>query len=81
MKVDDIMSYASTGTLKLCGSMLVLAISLKVIGIDFEPIFRAYSLSIERGLDGECDIEIYSHDDDIEARLEVVETLAHPKSE
>lgn len=78
MDQKDIMSHASTGMLKFCGSLLVLAISLKVVGIDFEPIFRAYSLAIEADIAGKCELIDRDQElEDLDARLSIVEDLSH----
>lgn len=67
--------YATARALRFAGSLLVIASALKVIGIDFAPIIRAYETvivqQIERGELADKKIK------ELEEKIKALEALAH----
>lgn len=71
METKDIESQAWPWSVKLAGSILVLSIALKVIGIDFSPVMQALTVSIAHNIEHKG----YS---DLEHRIEDLEKDSHP---
>jgi len=67
----DIEAQAWGWSVKLAGSILVLSIALKVIGIDFSPVMQALTVSIAQNIE-------HKGYRDLEHRIEELERLAHP---
>jgi hypothetical protein len=76
METESITKHASLGMLQFCGSMLVLAISLKIVGVDFEPMFDAYSRSIEAKFERESNQaeEAQQQTDDLRQELRITQS-------
>lgn len=63
-------SQAWPWSVKLAGSILVLSIALKVIGIDFAPVMQALTTSIAQSIEHKD----YNH---LEERIIELEKLSH----
>ena len=67
----ELQSHAWNGVLKFAGSILVLSVAFKNIGLDFTPVMQALTANIAHTMDSEtCSVEF-------DARLKIVEDLAH----
>ena len=61
-------------SVKLAGSILVLSIALKVIGIDFTPVMQALTTSIAQNIE-------HKGYNDLEHRVEELEKNSHPPTD
>jgi hypothetical protein len=74
METKDIESQAWTGAIRLAGSILVLSVAFKNIGIDFTPVMQALTQRISQSIEHEG----Y---EDLNNRLIEVERQAHESKE
>lgn len=73
MKDDELKDKAWPWAIHLAGSILVLSIALKVIGIDFAPVMQALTVSIAQTIEHKD----YSH---LEQRIIELEKNSHPST-
>ena len=69
-------SQAWSPAIHLAGSILVLSVAFKNIGIDFSPVMQALTMSIANEIKHEDSDKII----ELEERLKEVEKLAHVSS-
>jgi len=74
METKDIESQAWTGAIRLAGSILVLSVAFKNIGIDFTPVMQALTARISQSIE-------HKGYNDLNNRLIEVEKLAHESKE
>jgi len=71
---DELETHAWPWAISLAGSILVLSIALKVIGIDFSPVMQAITLSYARDIE-RVGIDDY---DALVKRIKALEKDSHP---
>ena len=74
MKNEITKADAYPWAVKVAGSILVLSISLKVIGVDFTPVMQALTTSIAQSIE-------HKDYNNLEHRIEELEKQAHPPSD
>lgn len=74
MDSKDIESQAWNGAIKLAGSILVLSIAFKNIGLDFSPVMQALTIRISQSIE-------HKGFNELNERLIEVEKLAHKQKE
>jgi len=80
MNKRDLESHAYKPVINFAGSVLVLTMALKFIGIDFAPVINAYSQSIIDRLNNKNDARIeylIKENQKLNERLKQVESVAH----
>lgn len=66
--------HAWEGVLRFAGSILVLSVAFKNIGLDFTPVMQALTKNIAESVNHQCAGDL---PEDLIRRLELVEELAH----
>lgn len=77
VELEHLEDHAYKGVVRLAGSILVLSVAFKVIGLDFTPVMQAMTASIARSVETQDNSEIMAKLEQIENRLIIVEKLAH----
>ena len=72
----DLEGQAYPVAVHIAGSILVLSVALKVIGIDFAPVMQALTKSIAQSIEQPSNSKLT----EIDKRLKIVEELAHESS-
>lgn len=68
---DNLVQYASSGALKFAGSIIVLSIAFKIIGLDLAPLVQSYAIHAEKQLENSYSNELIN---DLETRIETLES-------
>ena len=77
MDTNSLQDQAYLPIIKIAGSILVLSVALKNIGIDFTPVMQAWTTRIAHSVEVEYDPEVMKKLEQIEKRLIRVEEMAH----